>query len=303
MLGARSGLAIALVLCAGAIALFSTCPERQAKESVQQPRRSEPALPEEPGALEGPAELEAREAVTAPLHAVAEASAKVDPEARPEERYGSIYGTVYDPRGGALARRAVRFTREDGYSRTVWSDKGGAYEIEAVPVGSFDAYYVGKTYGGNGSGVLFGKLDVLQNQAAIFDFVLIDERVLSGHLTVPETDGVLLRLELRSAWDDERILADGVAISRVVEQEPPDENPAMWPLEQEAQASGLFRMEGLSADRYVLRIIVGTDTEGHSIYIEREIDLTTGDVTLDEAFTYQDFVDASVQRWMSADPR
>lgn len=303
MLGTSRGSVVALALCAGAIALFVTCPARQAKESGPQPRRSEPAVREEPRALESLVELEARETVAAPLPAVPEDVATANAEARAEERYGSIYGTLYDTRGEVLAGRAVRFRRESGYSRMVWSDEGGAYEVEDVPVGSFAAYYVGKTYGSNDSGVLFGELEVLPNQAALFDFVLTDERILSGHLTVPETDGVTLRLELRSVWNDERILADGIAVTKLAPAEPPDEDPRMWPLEQEAQASGLFRMEGLAADRYVLRIIVGTDPEGRSIYLEREIDLTTGDVTLDEAFTFQDFAEASVVRWMSADPR
>ena len=294
-------MAVALALGAGAIALFSTCPERRGTGAAQQPPRFEPALLRETEALESLSELGKREVIPVALPVAEENAAPVEGEAIPEKRFGSIYGSIYDPRGELLGRRAVRFEHAamGGFSRFVWSDENGAYELEEVPVGSWDAFYVGKTFGGNRCSVAFGKVEVLENQAAIFDFVLTEERILEGHLTVPEQDGILLQLELRSAWDDERIVAQGMAVTNLAEPLPPDEDPRMWENERESQASGLFRMEALSADRYVLRIVLGKDTEGRSIYLEREIDLTAGDVTLDEAFTYDDFVLASLQRWMS----
>jgi hypothetical protein len=218
------------------------------------------------------------------------------PSSLPKKDFGTIIGTVHNSQMEPVPGHYVSFGRHavQGVSRILAArtDAAGSYSIERVSAGEWMALYLGDS-GESDSALIVGTVTVEKNQVAVFNFALEGDRVLKGVLTVPEHDGASLDLELRDRSFQVVARGDAVTNSRL-EPVPGDvEGPPPTDF-----GSGYFRFCGLRPDQYVLRIIAGhKPSTGEPMYIEEEIDLTHGDVTLPpRKFTYEEFMEVSLKR-------
>ncbi len=208
--------------------------------------------------------------------------------------YGSLYGVLYAAEGAEMVGHRLLFSSEDHNlpARSVTTGDHGSYLATGLAAGFWQIYYLGPADGtGSAGGSLAAVAEVVADHALPFDVVLEGGRSLSGYLKVPEVDGLGLRLELRPIGLLQ-LTAYCVAVTRnAFDAPPPPPQPGSASPEDDLppapQVSGAFRMAGLLPGRYRLRLLL--DADG-MVFLDREIDLSEGDLILEESLKVEDFL-------------
>jgi hypothetical protein len=244
-----------------------------------------------------------RGAVVSEVGEASPATSEVAEEAIPV--YGQIVGGVYDANSELMPYQRIAFVRPEGLSNLsmarehkAYSDRDGYYIAKDIPVGIYTVLFYGKQ---KHSLRQLGTVEVFEGRSS-YDVILFGfgERKLQGAFTIAMPEGAVppgasmkFQLEVRNVGSDD-IVAWGEATTIVsaeqarerfsTDTEDPEE------VARQSRPQGHFSIGGLEPDRYTLRILLGEDREGDLIYIERDVDLFEGNVTLPaEAFTLETF--------------
>ncbi|MEW6071078.1 MAG: hypothetical protein AB1726_00605 [Planctomycetota bacterium] len=335
MLTRRTGVAVALVLVAGAIALLlGWSPSRSLDDLVPRDAASTPPAGEGIASPDG----SPRSRV-----AVGEEEERGAADANPGEatteaaKFGSIAGGIYDFYGEPLPGRTVLFLGSGAehllLEREIRAraDEEGQYVAEKVPVGIWKAgfqeepAFIAPQDRNEPIARLVGEVEVFADQRTIFDVYLPGDRQVSGQFLVVSgkgsenprpRDGTYLEVEILAKWRSNQVV--GRALSVSYEIPPWDDRPGPEVLrelaeqvkagfhvdgwgepEPPAYRNGGFAFTGLEPEVYLLRIWM--DRRG-GFYLEREVDLVEGDVDLPaEEVTTEDFVRAQIEREIAAE--
>jgi len=246
-------------------------------------------------------------------------------------RSGRVRGLVSDVRGDPVpgAALVLRLVGPEWGRRRAVSDERGEFSIERVPVGTWSVERetrgppVWEPMAG-----LAGTIEVLEGRETWLPVQLEGERRLTGALTVSldglglqGSQGFVVDLSLRPEWDPDTPVARASVHSFAVppweagppldpeddldlHREPPGEGSG----ERPEWVAGAFRFEDLRPGRYTLEIRLednewitvrsGGEERRLHLFLEREVDLTLGDVELapETLDFWQDFVRTALER-------
>lgn len=201
---------------------------------------------------------------------------------------GSLYGALFGVQGEEMCRHRLLFSPEERNlpAVTVLTDARGRFESGPLAAGWWKIRYLGPgDQPATSGGTVLAIAEVVADHSLPFDLMLAGERRLTGSLKMPEIDGLALRLEL-IPWGQVDAVATAVAVTHNPKAVAEDTERSDAPKHPDPP-SGAFRMEGLEAGRYRLRILF--DTEGR-IALEMEVDLSADDVKIDRSFRLEDFL-------------
>ena len=277
-------------------------------------RRADRAAPPhvQASSRDSPAELadgSVRDPVSRPV--AHEPSHEVPGSGTPEPvATGSITGMVLGRDREPLSRHRVGFREagdpHGGQRLQTLSDGLGQYTLERIPVGEWSALHLGDARDdwSRNAETLVGTVHVVESRVTVFDVVLPGDRCLSGAITLADDPLAALQLELRSCEDPGSLVAAGWASPEPddgppsPEEERRDERDTRSEEPTERRPAGGFRFCGLAPGCYSLRVILGKEVStGEIHYLERELDLSEGDVSLEPiAYRPADFFRATLQR-------
>lgn len=309
---ARLPLALALALV-GLVGFLLLDSPRSQSEPIDAPHASSVESGPRPGRLE-PLPVGTKSAA----HSVAgrvELEEAQPPPAEPAEPaepvgpvgpVGRVSGGVFGLHGNLLSHHFVEFTAGtdlmQGRSYHEYSDERGQYETKPMPVGT---YQVSHRSGDISRHV--GSLEVRPGMN-YYDVHTRGNRSITGAFTVVMPEGVIrrghsvtLHLELRIESSEELV---GESVLRASPRDSREDRVTLDTEEDPAEVArqkrppGYFRFENLEPVPHVLALTLGTiDETGDELVIEREVDLTDGDVELEpEEFTVRSFLEEAISQ-------